>query len=162
MVARLLGIALIAFTTYEVYGQPYLSLQKPMSYRMIHFYKGDPIELLLHGVRGRVVHHLIDFNDTSMLLETGDWIPFRKIKAVVRGPERGSIVAQYARVGFVAAGLYLALDLANSDFKTAPSTFLVTGALATSAAICLPFRYRRHSFARGWRLYYIDRSSLQN
>jgi hypothetical protein len=127
-----------------------------MSYRNIRYYKGDVIGVLLQGVKGRVTYSLIDFNDSCLTLETGERIPFSRIRAIVRGPERGSIVAQYAKVGFVAAGLYLVLDLANSDFVPAPSTFWVSGAIAASAAACLPFKYRRHRTARGWRLYYVQ------
>jgi hypothetical protein len=155
----LLFLLLIGF---ELSAQEYLSLQKPFRFKNITYRQGDLLKFKTYKERGRKEGFLLSFDETSFRLDDGRAYQIKDVRTVIRGPERGGIVVAAPTKVVIAAVVFLLADMfSSSGFSPGPPTFIITGAIASSALLFLPFRNRLHRKSFGWRLYYVNPSSLK-
>lgn len=159
----LLLIIGITLSTTLARSQSFLSLQKPMNYRNLIYKEGDFIRVQLKSNKKYQAGQINWFNDTILMLEgSKSSILINDVAAVIRGPERGGLVIAAPKTLLMASAIFLLADLFNSRFQPTPSTFYITGAIALSSLLFRPFKYRKHSYKNGWRLYYFDKEKPVN
>lgn len=159
---KYVGLFYLILVCCNLSAQEYLSLQKPLDYRGIVYKQGDFIRFKTLENKQRLEGYLLSFNDTSFLFEDGRTYRLNDLRAVLRGPERGGL-AVAAPANILAATLlfFLADFVFSSDFRPGRPTFVITGIMASTSLVFLPFRTRVHKKSFGWRLYYVNPAPIK-